>query len=284
MRRGRRKPDLIGGSRGDPARRGPRSAAVHNRTARPGSLWVLFCALVAIVSVAGCKSGVTLPTGVTALEQRGYQIFTPCYFHCHIVGSDYKRSYTVKDGAAGFPPDLRKTPPRSDDWYRAYLLNPRAVLPHSPMPSFGYFSDKDFEALAAFLKYLDRDVVVKPPETITAKSIPETPAGLEGYNAGRQIYLDNCEGCHGEWGNGGGPVGQILSPEPRDFTDSLWMSKQSEVYLFSIITNGKPKTAMQPFRELLSPRERALVMRYIHYFADPVAKERMELGEIAPES
>jgi len=261
-----------------------------HRTARANrnglfySRWLLLSALMAIAGVAGCKPSVELPRGVTRIEQRGYRVFEPCYFHCHMIGIDYNRSYTVKDGARGFPPDLRKTPPRTADWYRAYLLNPRAVLPRSPMPSFGYLSDKDLEALVAFLKYLDHDAVVAAPEAISAQSIPETPKGLVGYNEGRQIYRDNCEGCHGEWGNGAGPVGQILSPEPRDFTDSLWMSKQTEVYLFSVITNGKPKTAMQPFKELLSDRERALVLRYIKYFADPVAKERMELGELAPES
>ena len=77
-------------------------------------------------------------------------------------------------------------------------------------------------------------------------------------------------------------MGSLLSPEPRDFTDTLWMSKQSEVYLFSVVSNGKPKTAMPAFRDLLSDRERALVLRYVEYFADPVGKERMELAVTTP--
>lgn len=44
------------------------------------------------------------------------------------------------------------------------------------------------------------------------------------------------------------------------------------------MTRGKPDTAMPAFDETLTPRERALLVRYIQYFADPVAKERMELG------
>ena len=77
-------------------------------------------------------------------------------------------------------------------------------------------------------------------------------------------------------------LGAFFFPEPRDFTDTLWMSKQSEVYLFSVVSNGKPKTAMPSFRDLLSARERALVLRYIEYFADPVGKERMELAVTTP--
>ncbi len=56
------------------------------------------------------------------------------------------------------------------------------------------------------------------------------------------------------------------------------MSKQAESYLFSVTTNGKPDTAMPPFKEILSLKERALVIRYVQFFADPVTRERMELG------
>lgn len=73
-------------------------------------------------------------------------------------------------------------------------------------------------------------------------------------------------------------MGHLLSPEPRDFTDAIWMSKQTESYLFSVITDGKPNTAMAGFKDILGPQERALALHYIQYFADPVAKERMELA------
>jgi mono/diheme cytochrome c family protein len=45
-----------------------------------------------------------------------------------------------------------------------------------------------------------------------------------------------------------------------------------------VITIGKPHTAMPGFKDILNPVERAAVLRYIEYFADPVAKERVEVG------
>jgi hypothetical protein len=155
-------------------------------------------------------------------------------------------------------------------------------MPQSPMPSFHHLSGPEIEGLIAFLRRLNRESVTPAPQPVSASSIPETRQGLTEYDAGRSNYASNCRGCHGEWGNGAGPVGSLLSPEPRDFTDTLWMSKQSEVYLFSVVSNGKPKTAMSAFGDLLSARERALVLLYVEYFADPVGKERMELAVTPP--
>lgn len=221
---------------------------------------------------------------LTPLEQRGYLIFQreECGYSCHSLETTYDRPYSARDSADGFPPDLRKTPRRSDDWYRAYLIDPQAVIPRSPMPSFAYLSRDESNALIAYLKRLNHGVPVGELKFVAADRIPRIAKGLRQYEAGEAIYRENCIGCHGQWGNGAGRVGQMLSPEPRDFTDTLWMSKQSEDYLFSVITDGKPNTAMPPFKDLLNPRQRVLVMRYIEYFADPVARERMRLAETVP--
>jgi mono/diheme cytochrome c family protein len=160
----------------------------------------------------------------------------------------------------------------------AYFTNPRAVLPWSPMASYKYLSTDEIEALAAFLQRLNGEASAGRPQPAAPAEMPETRSDLPAYNEGRDIYFAHCVGCHGEFGNGGGPVGHLLSPEPRDFTDTLWFSKQIEAYLFAVTTDGKPNTAMPAFNETLSARERALVVRYIEYFADPVARQRMELG------
>lgn len=215
---------------------------------------------------------------LTPLEEEGWKIFgqQSCFSSCHL----HTIATAIPDPSAGFIPDLRKTAPRTRDWYLAYFVNPRAILPWSPMTSYGYLSKDETEALIAFLQRLNRDVVIPSPEPVSPRDIPETPRDLAGYHAGRTIYRTYCEGCHGESGNGGGRVGHLLSPEPRDFTDAIWMSKQTEDYLFSIVTNGKANTAMPAFKDILKPQERALALRYLGYFADPVAKERMELGFI----
>ena len=37
--------------------------------------------------------------------------------------------------------------------------------------------------------------------------------------AGKAIFTDNCERCHGDMGKGDGPDGDLYDPGPTDFTD-----------------------------------------------------------------
>jgi len=213
---------------------------------------------------------------LSSLEEKGRQVFLrePCYSACHVT----TLASPAKSDTTGFVPDLRKTPRRTRDWYLAYFVDPRAVLPYSFMPSFGHLTPDDTEALIAFLQRLNRDVKVPTPEPVPSSEIPATPRNFASYQAGQALYGTYCAGCHGLSGNGGGTVGQLLAPEPRDFTDGAWMSKQTENYLFAILESGKPNTAMPGFKDILTPTQRALVLRYVEYFANPVERERLELG------
>jgi hypothetical protein len=47
------------------------------------------------------------------------------------------------------------------------------------------------------------------------------------------------------------------------------MSKQTDRYLFSVISGGKPHTAMLGYADLLTPLQRALLVQYVRYFAEP---------------
>lgn len=182
--------------------------------------------------------------------------------------------------SSGFVPDLRKTPRRTRDWYLAYFVDPRALLPFTFMPSFAQLGGADTDALIAFLQRLNRNVKIIKPEPVASSEIPSVPRNGAAYRAGKAVYSTYCVGCHGESGNGGGTVGHLLSPEPRDFTDGAWMSKQRPNYLFAVITVGKPDTAMPGFKDILTPMQRAEALRYIEYFADPVARARVEVGVV----
>lgn len=241
-------------------------------------MWPFLLLIVALNLVTACLAPPPAPhdAPLTSLEEQGWQIFSrePCFSACHVTSV----AATPPGSLSGFVPDLRRTPRRTPDWYLAYLVNPREVLPYSPMPSFAYLSRDEIKALAAFLQRLNRGVPEPKPRPVASADIPATAKDFASYRAGRKVFTTYCAGCHGEAGNGGGSVGHLLAPEPRDFTDAVWMSKQTENYLFSIITDSKPDTAMPGFKEILRPQERALVLNYIQYFADPVARERMELA------
>jgi len=217
---------------------------------------------------------------LTPLEEKGLKIFQrePCYSACHVT----TLATAAASNTTGFVPDLRKTQRHTRDWYLAYFVEPRAVLPYSFMPSFAHLPRGDVDALIAFLQRLNRTVKRVQPDPVASKEIPRVPRTPEAYRAGQTVFNTYCAGCHGTMGNGGGAVGHLLSPEPRDFTDGTWMSKQSENYLFAVLTVGKPNTAMPGFKDVLTPLLRAEVLRYIEYFADPVARARVEVGLVGP--
>jgi cytochrome c5 len=235
--------------------------------------------LLAVASLLTACMTAPEPSGeraMTPLEEKGWKVFQrePCFSTCHVQ----TMVVPVTEDWYGFVPDLRKTPRRTADWYVAYFVNPRAVLPNSFMPSPAYLPDDELRALIAFLQYLNRGVPVSKPVPVRSDEIPAVGKSLAAYRAGQAVFNTYCAGCHGESGNGGGVVGQLLSPEPRNFTDAAWMTKQTANYLFSVITNGKPNTAMPAFKTILTPTERALALGYVTYFADPVLKARVEVG------
>lgn len=234
--------------------------------------------LVVTSILAGCITAPE-PAGEQAmspLEEKGWKIFQrePCFSTCHV----HTVVSPVTEDWQGFVPDLRKTPRRTADWYGAYFVNPRAVLPNSFMPAVTYLPDDEIRALIAFLQRLNRQVKIVQPDPVPSNEIPRVARTLAAYRAGQSVFNTYCAGCHGTMGNGGGVVGHLLAPEPRDFTDAAWVTKQTENYLFSVITNGKPNTAMPGFRDILTPTERASALRYVMYFADPVLRERVEVG------
>ncbi len=242
-------------------------------------MWLRLVFLFAAASLfAGCIAAPepSREGPLSPLEEKGRVIFQrePCFSACHVT----TMASPVSSDSGGFVPDLRKTPRRTRDWYLAYFVEPRAILPYSFMPSYAHLRPDDADALIAYLQWLNRDVKAPKPEPVPSSEIPRVARDFASYNTGKYVYDIYCAGCHGISGNGGGSVGHLLAPEPRDFTDGAWMSKQTENYLFSIITDGKPNTAMPGFKDILTPAERATVLRYIEYFADPVERERLELG------
>jgi cytochrome c5 len=238
----------------------------------------LVCVFTMLMLIAGC---IAAPESfrdepLSALEEQGLKIFQrePCYSACHVT----TLAVAAANNPTGFVPDLRRTPRRTRDWYRAYFVDPRAILPFTFMPSFAHLTGADADALIAFLQRLNRNVAVVKPEPVASNEIPGVPKNGAVYRAGKIVYSTYCLGCHGVSGNGGGTVGHLLSPEPRDFTDGAWMTKQSDNYLFAVIAGGKPNTAMPGFKDILTPLQRAEVLRYVEYFADPVSRERVEVG------
>jgi DMSO reductase family type II enzyme heme b subunit len=116
----------------------------------------------------------------------------------------------------------------------------------------------------------------------------ETP---ENIARGKAIYAKRCAACHGDEGDGRGPVAPYLDPRPRDFVLASFKfrttqsgERPTDEDLFRVLTRGVPGTAM-PAWTTLSAEERWLVIGYIKTFSD-VFKDKFTVvapaTEVAP--
>lgn len=226
---------------------------------------------------------------------RGEQIFNRegCVF-CHSI-TDYSPEpmaasrnllMRLRWNWARNGPDLALEPGRrTDDWHLAHLMDPSEVMPGCPMPSFAGLPERDLQALIAFLQGTRTSGgaagVGLYPSEVGGREIADVtvvPLTVASYRKGRQIYRLYCQGCHGAEGNGNGSVGHLLWPEPRDFTDTSWMLKQGDAYLFQVIGGGKPDTAMPGYDGLLSAGDQGTVLAYVKLFTNPSIRQRLEQG------
>src|ERR1700674_129180 len=90
-------------------------------------------------------------------------------------------------------------------------------------------------------------------------------ANTQAVGAGMMIYMDHCQACHGENGNGKGPKAEKLSVAPADFTDAAGMSRVADGELFWKITRGR--RPMPGFKDKLTDEERWQVVAYIRTLA-----------------
>jgi mono/diheme cytochrome c family protein len=95
------------------------------------------------------------------------------------------------------------------------------------------------------------------------------PATSEAIGAGMMIYMDHCQDCHGENGDGKGPKAEKLSIAPADFTDAHAMSRLTDGELFWQITHGH--RPMPGFQDKLTEEERWQAVDYIRTFAQKPA-------------
>ncbi len=105
--------------------------------------------------------------------------------------------------------------------------------------------------------------------------VPERPtADATDVEAGRAIYEEGCWFCHGEDGDGMGPVADYLWPRPRDFMAGSYKLRTTasgelptDEDLFRSISLGLKGTAMPEWGSKLTVEERWQVISYIKTFA-----------------
>lgn len=158
-------------------------------------------------------------------------------------------------------PDLSRLAGRhSDDWHFAHLYNPRSTVPNSVMPSYRwYFQETDkgpvptqkAKDLVAYLQHLgahykeDVQSLVYPRLFKVSGFPASTPETLD---RGKQLFSENCIGCHGETASGYSLAMGFLKPAPPNLVRRFVSTSEA----FSILNRGVLGSAMPSFREMPS--------------------------------
>jgi mono/diheme cytochrome c family protein len=85
-----------------------------------------------------------------------------------------------------------------------------------------------------------------------------TPQLLE---LGKQSYALNCAACHGEKGDGKGPVAFAIKPPPRNFVSEPFKAGDTVPQIYTTLTNGLPNTKMVAYKHL--PEEQRWALAYV---------------------
>lgn len=198
-------------------------------------------------------------------------------------------------GTRRIGPDLsREGSVRTTDWQYAHLFAPRSVVPLSIMPSYsalfdGSATQPDQEAkdLIAYIETLGRAREIAWPDgdrrakeaslnnkwaqmSFDAPQLNAHPAktqargnapslaGVTAASNGKQLWLDNCSGCHGTEAKGDGLASTWLSPQPANLTEHQY----SASYLTDVLWNGVEGSSMPAWRDQ-SPENLAALVEYV---------------------
>jgi mono/diheme cytochrome c family protein len=99
--------------------------------------------------------------------------------------------------------------------------------------------------------------IAKPrtrPASETVTAAPASAPAKDPIAAGHSIYATTCSRCHVAEGSGGGPGGTV--PTIRNYEGG------QEKFLRTV-ENGKPGTAMAPFKAILTREEILVVYQYL---------------------
>ena len=80
---------------------------------------------------------------------------------------------------------------------------------------------------------------------------------------GKKIYHNRCKACHGDRGDGKTFAANALFPPPKNFTTENAKAELTRARMIRSITQGRPKTAMMPWKNVLSEQEVLSVVSYI---------------------
>lgn len=155
-------------------------------------------------------------------------------------------------------------------------LPPEATPWDSAMPAWKDDLSDEQKWKAIMAAYDLADVEPRKPERLGAQAAwaEPPPTSAQSFERGKAVYVKRCQACHGERGDGQGPVAPFLDPRPRDFTAGVYKLRTTgsgepptDDDLFRTVTRGMPGTAMPAWPQLPADDRRA-VIGYIKRLSD----------------
>jgi cytochrome c oxidase cbb3-type subunit 2/cytochrome c oxidase cbb3-type subunit I/II len=120
-------------------------------------------------------------------------------------------------------------------------------IPGSAMPRWNRLGAKDLEAVATYVWTIEagRDRGASPDISVIEQ--------------GRDLYRQNCTGCHGMEGRGNGPAAAAVAPGPTNFHEE----RPAKAHALQVVKDGVPGTAMPPWEVQMTDAQREAVVAYI---------------------
>ncbi|WP_372846150.1 c-type cytochrome [Pontiella sp.] len=130
---------------------------------------------------------------------------------------------------------------RGRDYTKKHIVNARAHVADSIMPTFKDYNDAELESLVSFLSTLDYTL---------------------GDADGAKLYETHCVSCHGEDLNGRGRLAPMLDPLPRDFSKGRFVGAYESRFKTSI-KEGVGGTDMPAWKNILSDEQIDRLIEFI---------------------
>ncbi|MFP4370254.1 MAG: c-type cytochrome [Bacteroidota bacterium] len=130
---------------------------------------------------------------------------------------------------------------------------------------------------------INADIQMKPGKELEGVVLEDYVETTEELLAqGAELYTSSCASCHGDQGQGNGPAGAGLDPQPRDFTDpSDWTVGKSFSAIYRTLEEGVEGTSMTAY-DYMPVEDRIAIVHYIreNFMREPPEITRDELKEL----
>jgi cytochrome c oxidase cbb3-type subunit 3 len=91
---------------------------------------------------------------------------------------------------------------------------------------------------------------------------------------GREIYLVRCVACHGQTGQGDGPLAKSLTPRPRNLASDPWKYGEKPEQVLAVLSNGVKDTQMPGWAGTYELGDLKAIAAYVYQIArKPIPNE-----------